>query len=214
MRKIKARTLWIIVGILFILAVGLIFAIQYSSDILNKVLLVTLVIDFILITVLIQFASFKSFGKVRNIKYETIEYKTDISDIESELKKQGYKKTKRNYGASYIFIKDKHAYKIAIVSDSISYFSNTEENDNTPANKELDKCETFLGIEIFESIDEKNIEKLKEFTIQTKNIYYTAFVKMENGNYKCLNYEAPNEIHLDCYKNILEDLHFTQVEEV
>jgi ribonuclease-3 len=43
---------------------------------------------------------------------------------------------------------------------------------------------------------------------------FEAIVKMENGNYKCLNYEAPNEIHLDCYKNILEDLHFTQVEEV
>ena len=213
MKKIKARTLWIIVAILFLIAIGLIFAVQYTSGGLNKFLLVSLVICFILITILIQFASLKSFGKSRNIKYDEIEYKTNLDNIEDELIKLGYKKSKRNYGASYLLIKDTHAYKIAIVNNSNKYFSNTEEDTSAP-NKELDKCETFMGIEIFNEIDEANFNKLKEFTIQTKNIYYTAFVKMENGNYKCLNYEAPNDIHSECYNKILEDLHFTQVEEV
>ena len=37
MKNIKARTLWIIVGVLFVIAVGLIFAVQYTNDVLNKV---------------------------------------------------------------------------------------------------------------------------------------------------------------------------------
>lgn len=209
MKKIKARTLWIIVGILFLVAVGLIFAVQYTTDVLNKVCLISLIICFILITILIQFASFKSFGKIRDIKYIEKEYKTDLENIEEELIKIGYKKTKRAYGNSYLLIDGKHAYKISIVNSSQAYFSNTEEDKSKP-NKELDKCETFFGLEIFNEIDEVNFKKLVEFTIQTNNIYYTAFVKMENGNYKCLNYEAPSKIHDECFNKIMNDIHMKE----
>ncbi len=213
MRNIKARTLWIIVVVLFFIAVGLIFAVQYTSDVLNKVCLVSLVVIFILITVLIQVASYKSFGRVRDIKYPTKEYECKLDDIEAKLNSLGYKKTKKNYGASYLLIKDKHAYKVSIVKFPVAYFSNTEEDKNAKPNKELDECETFLGVEIFNQIDEDNLKKLTEFTIQTKNIYYTAFIKMENGNYKCLNYEKPKGSHEDCYNNILNDIEFEETQE-
>ena len=144
MKKIKARTVWIIVGVLFLVAIGLIFAVQYTQDILNKVCLVSLIVCFILITILIQFASFKSFGGMKNIKYAEKEYKTDLEYIEDELVKLGYKKTKRVYGNSYLLIDNKHAYKVSIINSSEAYFSNTEEDKSKP-NKELDKCETFLG---------------------------------------------------------------------
>ena len=210
MKKIKARTLWIIVGILFLIAVGLIFAVQYTNDVLNKVCLVSLIVCFILITILIQFASFKSFGGQRNIKYKTKEYETSIDNLEDKLIELGYKKTKRVYGNSYLLIDNKHAYKVSIINSSNAYFSNTEEDKSKP-NKELDKCETFLGLELFNEIDEDNFKKLVEFSIQTKNIYYTAFVKMDNGNYKCLNYEKPNEIHKNCYDKLMNDLGLKEI---
>ena len=211
MKKIKARTVWIIVGVLFLIAIGLIFAVQYTQGVLNRVCLISLIVCFILITILIQFASFKSFGGMKNIKYIENEYKTDLEEIEDALIKLGYKKTKRVYSNSYLLIDGKHAYKVSIVNSSEAYFNNTEEDKSKP-NKELDKCETFLGLELFNEIDENNFKKLVEFTIQTNNIYYTAFVKMENGNYKCLNYEAPNDKHYECYNKLMNDLHMTEVE--
>lgn len=214
MKNIKARTLWIIVGVLFVIAVGLIFAVQCTNDVLNKVCLVSLIVTFILITVLIQFASIKSFGKAKMIKYKEIEYKTDLSDFEEVLNKLGYKKTIRVYGYSYLLIENRHAYKISIVESSNAYFNNDNEDEkNQKPNKELDRCKTFMGIEIFNEIDEANVDKLKEFTIQTNNIYYTAFVKMENGNYKCLNYEEPKDLHTECFEKVLKDLHFSKVED-
>ena len=79
-------------------------------------------------------------------------------------------------------------------------------DDNYEPNKELDKCKSFVGIEIFNQIDENNYNKLKEFTIQTSNIYYTSVVKEENGNYKCLNYEAPKENHKESYEKLFNDI--------
>ena len=212
MKKIRARTVWIIVGILFLIAVGLIFAVQYTNDVLNKVCLVALIITFILITILIQLASFKSFSGMKNIKYPEKEFKTDLENLEYNLVDLGYKQTKKNFGNSYLLIDNKHAYKISFIDSSVEYFSNTKEEKSKP-NKELDKCETFMGIEIFNQIDDINYRKLTEFTIQTKNIYYTAFAKTESGNYRCLNYEEPNDTHRDCFLKILEDLHFKENKE-
>ena len=62
-------------------------------------------------------------------------------------------------------------------------------------------------------IDDANFNKLVEFTIQTNNLYYTALVKLENGNYKCLNYEKPNDVHEESVTNIFNDLEMIKVEE-
>ena len=211
MKKIKARYLWIITGILFLIAIGLIIAVQYTKDTLNKVCLVSLVVTFILITILIQVASIKSFSAKRYIKYIEKEYKKEIEDIEDNLLKLKYKLTNRSFGRTYLLIKNKIAYKVSFVDSSINYFSNSGEDDVKP-NKELDSCKAFIGIEIFNEIDEANFNKLKEFTIQTKNIYYTSVVKMDNDNYKCLNYEEPNENHKEAYDNLFNDLGFKIVD--
>lgn len=204
MKKIRARYIWIAAGILLLIAVGLIIAVQYADGILNTICLVSLIISFILITILIQFASIKSFSGKRIIKYVEKEYKLLTDDIENNLIKNGYKMSKRSFGKSYLLIKNKKAYKVSFIDSSESYFSN-EEDDYEP-NKELDKCRSFIGIEIFNQIDEANYEKLKEFTIQTKNVYYTALIKMENNNYKCLNYDEPDENHKEAYEKLFNDI--------
>ncbi|MBQ9899509.1 MAG: hypothetical protein IJM36_00105 [Acholeplasmatales bacterium] len=210
MKNIKARYIWIAAGVLLLIAIGLIIAVQYTKDVLNTICLVSLIICFILITILIQFASFKSFSAKRNIKYEEKEYKLTTIDIEDDLKKKGYKMSNRSFGRSYLLIKDKKAYKVSFIDSSEAYFNNNLDDEYEP-NKELDKCKLFTGIEIFNQIDEANFNKLKEFTIQTKNVYYTAVVKMENGNYKCLNYEAPNENHKESYEKLFKDICLEQI---
>ena len=210
MKNIKARYLWIASGILLLIAIGLIIAVQYAKGFLNSFCLVLLIICFILITVLIQYASYKSFNTKRNINYEEKEYKTTNENIEDNLSKLGYKMSNRSFGRSYLLIDNKKAYKVSFVDSSEAYFNNNLDDEYEP-NKELDKCKTFIGIEIFNQIDEMNFNKLKEFTIQTKNVYYTAVVKMENGNYKCLNYEAPEENHKESYEKLFKDICLEQV---
>ena len=213
MRNIKARTLWIITAILFLIAIGLIFATQYSNGALNKFCLISLIATFVIITILIQFATLKSFNGRKNIKYKVEEYKTNLVDIEEKLISIGYKKTKRNFGNSYLLIRDKKAYKISFIDNSENYFNYDEKDDKSKPNKELDACKTFTGIEIFNQIDEKNVNKLVEFSIQTNNLYYTALVKLENGNYKCMNYEKPNENHEESVNNIFNDLEMIKIKE-
>lgn len=211
MKKIKARYIWITIGVLFLIAIGLIFAVQKTTDVLNKICLVSLIVVFILITILIQVASVKSFSGKKLIKYKEKEYKTDISNLEDNLLNLKYKRTKRSFGNTYLLIKDKIAYKVSFIESSINYFTNSGEDDVKP-NKELDSCKAFIGIEIFNEIDEENIDKLKEFTIQTKNVYYTSIVKLDNGNYKCLNYDEPNDNHKEFYNNLFNDLGLIEIE--
>jgi hypothetical protein len=205
MKNIKARYLWIAAGVFLLIAIGLIFAVQYAKGFLNSFCLVSLIISFILVTILIQYASFKSFSAKRNIKYDEKEYKTTNDNIEDNLIEKGYKMSNRPFGRSYLLIDNKKAYKVSIIDSSEAYFNDTMD-DNYEPNKELDKCKSFVGIEIFNQIDENNYNKLKEFTIQTSNIYYTSVVKEENGNYKCLNYEAPKENHKESYEKLFNDI--------
>lgn len=209
MKNIRARYIWIAAGILLLIAIGLIIAVQYAKGVLNTICLVSLIICFILITILIQVASIKSFSKKRIIKYDEKIFKTSLSSIEDNLKKLGYKESKRSFGKSFLLIKDKRAYKVSFVNSSEAYFSNVE--DEYEPNKELDKCKTFIGIEIFNEIDENNYHKLTDFTIQTKNVYYTALVKMEDGNYKCLNYEVPNDSHKESYEKLFNDICLSEI---
>ena len=213
MRNIKARTLWIIAAVLFVVAIGLIFATQKTSGTLNRVCLISLIATFVIITILIQFATLKSFNGKKSIKYKTEEYHTDLSDLEEKLSSIGYKKTTKSFGNCYLLIKDKKAYKVSIINNSANYFNYDEKDDKSKPNKELDSCKIFTGIEIFMEIDDANFNKLVEFTIQTNNLYYTALVKLENGNYKCLNYEKPNDVHEESVTNIFNDLEMTKVEE-
>lgn len=212
MKKISAKVLWIIVAVMFLIAIGIIIAIPNVVKPYNNILTVILIIIFLLLTLLIQFATYKSFNGRRKIKYKTIEFKTDNEDFESTLLKNEYKKEIRKYGTSFLKIKDKKAYKVTLVDDCDKYFDFDENDNNQKPNKELDKCKTFMGIEIFFNVTEEALKKIPDFTIQADKIYYTALVKTEDGNFRCLNYEKPSNTHNEQFDNIMHDLALERIE--
>lgn len=191
MRRLNKKVLVILILITLILGIVLIFATTKATEVASKILLVATVIDFIALTFLIQAFGFQSF-KPKKMKYPEASYKSEYEyqNLDEVLIKEGFKKTKRIYGNNYLFINKKVAIKVSLIDDYQTYFQN-EENTNNTQNKELEKCEKFVGIEIFKEIDEANLEKLPLFTIQGKNVYFTALLYQNDKLYKCLNKEEP-----------------------
>ncbi len=211
MRNIKARYIWLAVLVLLAAAAGLIIWITRGDSSLATPLTIVLVIVFVVITFLIQFASFRTFSgrQKRKIKYPTKEYRLQ-NNFEEEYKKLGYERTNRGYGYSYLKIKNKVAYKISII-DSIDIYYNNEEKKDTKTNKELDKCNIFIGVEIFKEVNKEALDKIPDYSFQVEKIYYTAWVLKEDGNYKCFNYVEPDEKHNEAYLNLVADLSAEEV---
>ena len=92
LKNIKARYVWLLVAILLGGAVGLIFAIMNTNEGVNRALTIVLVIDFIIITFLVQFATFKTFNnrKKKKMVYPTKEY-TLSGDIKNNLETNKFK---------------------------------------------------------------------------------------------------------------------------
>jgi hypothetical protein len=165
-------------------------------------------------TIAVQYASFKTFKyKPKKIEYPTITYECDLENIELNLKKIGFKERNVPYGLSYLKIKNKVAYKVVLVKDEDKYFNQEEqEQQNTPVNKELEKCTKFIGFEIFMTISDDKLYRLPDFSIQGKNIYYTAYYVNEN-ELICLNYLEPNEDYKEAYNNLINDLNLIKKKE-
>lgn len=211
MKKLSKKTLWIIVTVLFLLAILLIVLCSIASGIWPKVLMVLLGIDFILLTILIQRAAFISFRYKPKYNYVTKDYKGDFSLLETNLKNNKFKPRNEVYGKSFLLVLGTVAYKCNIVLNYEKYFNQpiNDESNSTP-NKDLEKCDRFIGIEIFKEIDEANLAKLPDFSLQGKNIYYTALLYQDNDLFKCLNYVEPNEDFNDAFNNLFEFLGLTE----
>ena len=134
--------------------------------------------------------------------------------MHDSLSKLGAKRRKTSFGESYLLIKDKTAYKISFVDDYIAYFDTTEEENesNSKPNKELDSCNKFIGLEIFRDIDEKNLVKLPDFSLQGEKIYYTALLYQDDDVFVCLNYLEPNEGFKDLISYLFELLKLEEME--
>ena len=210
-KNIKARYFWIAAGVLLLIAIGLIITITRVDGSYSTPLTVVLVVIFVIMTFLIQFASFKSFnGRAKKkMKYPTKEFKLGVN-FEDEYQKLGYKMKNRGYGFSYLKIKDRVAYKVVIVNDINKYY-NHDENQNEETNKELDKCVSFIGIEIFKESTKESLEKIVDYSFQVEKIYYTALVLKEDGNYKCLNYVSPEGKHITPFANLMNDLKCSEI---
>ncbi len=215
MRKLSRKALIIAILITLVLGVVLIYATTKVPENLNKVFLVITIIDFIALTFLVQALGFKSF-KPKKKHYPTKDYQSsyEFNELGRVLTDNKFKMTKRSYGNSYLLIDGKTAVKITLIEDFDTYFDNEENKDNVPANKELDKCEKFIGIEIFKEINEANLDKLPLFTIQGKNVYFTALLYQENKKYACLNYELPNEDFINSYEKALKILNITEEDDL
>lgn len=206
MKRLNRKVLIILILITLILGVVFIFATTKVSDNLNKVFLVATIIDFIALTFLVQAFGFQS-SKPKKIKYPQMDYNSEFeySDLNEVLASNGFKKSKRSYGNSYLLIDGKTAIKVSLIDDFSNYFDN-EQKESNAQNKELEKCDKFVGIEIFKEVDEASLDKLPLFTIQGKNVYFTALLYQENKLFKCLNYELPNEDFIEAYDKAMSIL--------
>lgn len=209
MKKLRLSTLWIIVVLLFLAAIGLIVACAYTDNIWNTITIILLAIDFLALTILVQYVSFRTFNyKPRVKKYPQKKYQTE-KNLEEELIALKYLERKREYGKSFLKVENKNAYKVVLIDDVIKYF-NQEEDDNIEPNKDLEKCTKFLGIEIFNEIDESSLNKIPDFTIQADKVYYTALIKQDD-KYICLNYQEPLDNHKDNFNKVLNDLGLVEI---
>ena len=208
MKKIKTSTLWIIVAALFLIAIGLIVGCAYTSGGLNKICIVFLAIDFILLTIVIQYASFKTFKyKAKKEHYLKMDYSSEVDII--EILDKNYNRRDTEYGSSYLKIAGKVAYKVNVINDAFKYFNPTEE-DNSKPNKALDKCSHMVGLEIFINPSDDIIEKLPDFTMEGDKIYYTALIKKDN-DYCCLNYLEPSDNHRSNVETLYNELGLKKV---
>ncbi len=213
MRNIKARTFWLIALALLLAGVGLIIGCIYTDNQTNKVMIILMTVDFVILAFVIQFASFKSFKyKPKKKEYITKKYSND-NDLLDTLKKLKFELRERSYGSSFLKIEKRHAYKVVLITDPDGYFNHEEPDDNQEPNKELDKCLTFTAVEIFLNSNDLVREKLPDFTIQVEKVYYTALERIEDGLYLCHNYEEPNEKHKPCVDYLYEMLGFKEVDE-
>lgn len=206
MRNIKARYLWISVGISFFVAVGLIIGVTYTSGVWTKVCIGLIAAVFIYMTIAIQLASVKSFRyKAKPKKYPTIKYNSSKEDFDLLLKKNGYKPRVAPYGMSYLKIDGESAYKVVLIRNYEKYFNPDPEQENTAPNKSLEKCKKFIGCELFYEYDEETLKKLPDFNFAGDKIYYFSLYK-ENDQYICPNYIEPTPDFESLYQQIRQDL--------
>ena len=206
MRKLKARTLWIICAILALVAVLLIVLVTQVPNNWTNVIIVLIAVDFIALTMMIQTASFNSFKFKPKTHYKVKDFNGKLEELENNLNKLKYQKRALPYGNSYLLIDNKTAYKCTIIKNFNLYFNPEETNEDSNGNKKLDECNKFISLEIFESIDEENLKKLPDFTIQGDKVYITALLYQEPDVFKCLNYEEPKDIFKESVDKIINDL--------
>lgn len=206
MRNLSKKITLILIFVFLILGILFIYLTTKVDENLSKVFLVITIIDFILLTFSIQSLGFKSF-KPKKINYPQKDYKSqfEYNQLDNVLIKNGFQRDERIYGNSYLYINDKTAIKVTLIDDFNSYFNNENNRDNG-ANKSLEKCNKFVGLEIFKEVDEVNLDKIPLFTIQGKNVYFTALLYQDNKLFKCLNYELPQEDFIDAYNKVFEIL--------
>ncbi len=214
MNKIKARYLWISVGISFLIACGLIFAVTQTHGAWTTVVIVLLAIDFIYTTIAIQIASMKSFRYKAKPKHYTQQvFLFEKENIDDRLKQNGYQPRVVPYGISYLKVVVPYAYKIVIVRNTEKYFHHEEEQKEQAApNKKLEKCSHFIGCEIFLDPNEEAITKLPDFNIQGEKVYYGGYYVSEN-QLICPNYIEPENEFVNLFQNISEDLDLKSVVE-
>ncbi|MDE5714952.1 MAG: hypothetical protein K2I42_02360 [Anaeroplasmataceae bacterium] len=213
MRNIKARYIWISVAVAFLAAIGLIIGVTYTKGNMTTFVIVLIAIVFIYMTIAIQIASAKTFRyKAKKIVYPKRNYSFSVEDFDSLLKQKGYKPRTTPYGMSYLRVDALNAYKVVLIKNAQKYFNPEENEQASSPNKSLEKCQKFIGFEIFLDYDEETLNKLPDFNIQGNNIYYSGLYKQEK-QLCCPNYIEPKEEFINLYQSILEDLELKTIEE-
>jgi hypothetical protein len=212
-RNIKARYLFIIAGVLFLIGIGLIFLIPLLKIKDTTPIVIALVIVFLVSTFLVQSATYKAFSKKRKINYLTKKY-VGNDDIDELLIKNGFKKDKESFGYSY-YNKDKiKAYKISIITDSKAFFKpDSNEDKNKKPVVDFSSCKKLAGIDIFLDVTDEVLDKAPDFTINTKTFSYLALVFKDN-KFNLLNYMEIEDLEIrEMMSYLFSVLQFEEVKE-
>lgn len=193
--KIKARYLWIMALVLFLIGVGLIFLIPVLNIQNTTPIVIVLVIIFIVTTFLVQSATYKSFSKKMKRKYVKKVY-VGTEDIKELMLNKGFKNKEEVFGESFYY-KDKiKAYKVSVITKSDLFFL-PEENKKETEKPVVDfsKCKKLAGIDIFLDINDNVLDKAPDFTINTKTFSYIALT-YENDKFILNNYEEIEDLEI------------------
>lgn len=210
MTKITKKQSILITILLFLLLIGSIFLyiLKYSEQWLMIIIMILSVCSMIslngMITKLVVF-------KPKKIKYPKCYYKgLNYTALETKLNKNGFKMTSKNYGAGFIKIDGKTAYKVILIENDERYFNQEDTSKDKPT-KGIDKCSEFVGFEIFLNPIENTLNRLPDFSLTGENIFYTGFYldKEKNILVEC-NKINPNE-HLESYLKLKEYLSLEEI---
>lgn len=214
MRKIKVRYLWISVAISFLIAVGLIFAVTQTTGVWTNVVIVLIAIVFIYTTIAIQIASTRTFRyKAKPKKYVEKVYSFKAFNIDEKLKKKGYKARITPYGISLLKVSVPNAYKIVLINNASKYFNAEEEQAPAHPEKSLEKCQKFIGMEIFLDVNEEALKRIPDFNIQGEKVYYSGCF-VEEEHLICPNFIEPSEVFQALFDQLLEDIEAEEFNEM
>lgn len=213
MRNIKTKYIWISVVISFLIACGLIFAVTQTEGVWTNVVIVLIAVVFIYTTIAIQIAATRSFRyKPKPKHYTQKKFVIQPTQLDDLLKAKGYKPRVTPYGISYLKVDVPNAYKVVLIKDATKYFQPEESTTSPKPDKNLEKCQKFIGCEIFLDVNEEVLKKLPDFNIQGDKIYYAGYY-VEDQRMICPNFLDPLEPFKDLYQTILSDLEISEEQE-
>lgn len=210
MTKITKKQSIFITVILFVLLVVsmLLYIFKLSEQWLMIIIMILSVCSMIslngMITKLVVF-------KPKKIKYPKCYYKPlNYTQLEAKILKNGFKMTSKNYGASFIKIEDKTAFKIILIENDERYFNQEDSNKDKPT-KGIEKCNEFVGFEFFLDPIDSTLNKLPDFSFTGDNIFYTAFYldKQNNKLVECNKIDP--KLHLNSYLKLKEYLSLEEI---
>lgn len=210
--KITKKQSILITIILFLLLIGsiVLYVLKCNEQWLMIIIMILSVCSMVslngMITKLVVF-------KPKKIKYPKCYYKAlNYTALEAKLNKNGFKMTSKNYGAGFIKIEDKTAYKVILIENDERYF-NQEDKTKDKHTKGIEKCTEFIGFEFFLNPIESTLERLPDFSFTGDNIFYTGFyLDKGNNNLVECNKIDPKE-HLDSYLKLKEYLSLEEINE-
>ena len=97
-------------------------------------------------------------------------------DIVSRLKDDGFTFRKNSFGHVAVKIEGKTCYKVTIVDDVKEYLNpDKDKNDNT-STKGIERCNEFIGFEIFTKDDDKIFEKAPNLSFAGDKVLYESYL--------------------------------------
>lgn len=150
--------------------------------------------------------------KPRKINYPKGYYEgQNYTMLEAKLNKAGFKMTSKAYGSGFIKIEGKTAYKVILIENDERYFNQGESNEK--ATKGIDKCEEFIGFELFLKPTDDSLKRLPDFSFSGDNVFYTGFYyDLENNLLVEANKIDPKN-HLQSYLHLCEMLGLNEKED-